>query len=157
MTEACAFAWAALRELGTPRFCEDEGAPDIHLETGRWIEVKSVHNSDDEHKRMEQMLEGQFNSGHVSMPPIGFYKKFCDSFMDSLKKFDRQNRQEGIPNVVFFNLNSLDTPQLANEESVNTMLRMVAEEFEKLYPKVKVVMCYSYNWKSPFRDPFAGA
>ena len=154
LTEACAFAWAASRDLGILRFCDSEGSPDILLDSGRWIEVKAIHNSGDDHERTRGMLDGEMDSGQVLMPADGFYKKICDSFADSLKKFDRQGWQEGIQNIVFFNFTSLDTSSIPNKESVNTRLRMLAEEFENICPKMEVLMCYSYNWKSPFRDPF---
>ena len=155
LTEACAFAWAASRNLGVPSFSDSEGSPDIILDSGSWIEVKAIHRSNDDHKRMRQMLAGGIDSGSVLMPPVGFYKKFCDSFADSVKKFDRQGWQDGIRNIVFFNLTSLDIPSLPNDESVNIELGMLAEEFENICPRVEVVMCYSYNWRSPFREPFA--
>ena len=37
--------------------------------------------------------------------------------------------------------------------SNTTKLRMLAEEFENICPNVGVVMCYSYNWRAPFREP----
>lgn len=155
LSEACAFAWAVSHNLGTPSFCDDEGSPDLFLDNGQWVEVKAIHASGEDSKRTEQMLDGKVVSGCVTMPTEGFYKKFCDSFADSLRKFDRQGWREGIQNIVFFNLTSLDTPSIPNEEGVNTKLRMLAEEFENICPNVRVVMCYSYHWRSPFREPFA--
>lgn len=154
LTEACAFAWAASCNLEIPRFSDSEGSPDILLDSGCWIEAKAIHASDDDNERMGRMLDGDMDSGPVLMPPVGFYKKFCDSFSDSVKKFDRQGWQEGISNIVFFNLTSLDIPSIPNKEGVKTNLMMLAEEFEKICPKVVVVMCYSYNWRVPFREPF---
>ena len=85
------------------------------MDSGRWIEVKAIHDSDDDHERMRRMLAGEMDSGQVLIPAVGFYKKFCDSFADSLEKFDRQGWQEGIRNIVFFNLTSLDIPSIPND------------------------------------------
>jgi hypothetical protein len=42
LTEACAFAWADLRGLGTPRFDYRTGKPDIFVPPDLWIEAKSI-------------------------------------------------------------------------------------------------------------------
>ena len=161
LTEACAFAWASYRGLGIPRFSDCEGTPDIHLDTGIWIEVKAVHHSQEEDERMKRMLAGEVDSGQVTPPNPGLYKKFSDSLKDAVQKFTRQGNQEASgPNIVFFNLTGLDTPQMPITETVLDYLQGWADECEKtlreagLLPEVRVVICHSYQWKEPFRDPF---
>ena len=161
LTEACAFAWASLRELGTPAFCDKEGTPDIRLGDVRWIEVKTIHASQVEDERMKRMLAGAIDPGQVSPPAPGLYGKFENSLKDAMKKFERQCKGESFDaNIVFFNLTSLDTPQMLITDSVLGKLGKWADEMEKrikddnAYGDVKLVMCYGYDWKAPFRDPF---
>ena len=161
LTEACAFAWASLRELGTPAFCDKEGTPDILLGDGRWIEVKAIHASQVEDERMKRMLAGEIDSGQVRPPAPGLYGKFEKALMDAVKKFERQCKGESSdPNIVFFNFASLDTPQMAITECVLAGLGTWADGME-IHLKndeecgdVQLVMCYGYDWKAPFRDPF---
>ena len=37
LTEACAFAWAASRQLGVPQFDYKAGRPDVHVPPNIWI------------------------------------------------------------------------------------------------------------------------
>ena len=161
LTEACAFAWASYRRLGIPRFSDCEGTPDIHLDTGTWIEVKAVHHSQEEDERVKRMLAGEVDAGQVTLPNQALYRKFSDSLKDAVQKFTRQGNQEASGlNVVFFNLTGLDTPQMPKTEAALDSLKGWAEGCEKtlrqadLFPEVKVVICHSYRWKEPFRDPF---
>ena len=158
LAEACAFAWASLRGLESPKFTDAEGTPDIVLDTGRWIEVKAIHNSQEDHARMEEMLKGKVASGQVTEPSLGLYGKFKSSLLDAVKKFARQDQHNGVgPNVVFFNLTNLDTPQMLIEETVLDSLNQWAERSEEVlreFGDVKIVMCLRYDWKVPFRDPF---
>ena len=160
LTEACAFAWVVCRELGTPAFCDEEGTPDILLADGMWIEVKSIHRSREDEERMKRMLAG-VDSGTVRKPAPGLYEKFSSSLTDAVKKFERQgNNETSTLNVVFFNLTTLDVPQMPLTDQVLDSLTEWAEEAEKAIREdkalgdVKLVMCHSYNWKAPFRDPF---
>ena len=72
--EECWIAKAICRQLS-----DYEGTPDIRLETGIWIEVKAVHHSQEEDERMKRMLTGEVDSGQVTPPNRGLYKKFTDS------------------------------------------------------------------------------
>ena len=160
LTEACAFAWVALRELGTPAFSDTEGTPDICLDDDRWVEVKGIHVSQEEDARMKHMLAGEVDSGQVTLPGPGLYRKFTHALMDAIMKFDRQPQQKATDsNFVFFNLTSLDTPQMLKKDSVLADLGNWADEMENCiranreFGIVKLVMCYGYNWKAPFRDP----
>ena len=99
----------------------------------------------------------------VREPAPGLYGKFRSSLIDAVKKFERQGQEEATkPNVVFFNLTTLDVPQLLLTDHVLDSLTEWAEGAEKAIQEnktlgdVKLVMCYSYNWKAPFRDPFSG-
>ena len=161
LTEACAFAWASLRELGTPGYYDKKGTPDIRLGDGRWIEVKAINSSQIDDERMKRMLARKFDSGQVSPPVPGLYGKFKISLMDAVKKFERQCKGESSDaNIVFFNLTSLDTPQMHMTGSIFADLGKWADGMEKSIKDdkasgdVKLVMCFSYNWKVPFRDPF---
>ena len=163
LTEACAFAWVVWSGLGTPAFCDEEGCPDIHLPEGRWIEVKAIHRSLKDEERMRRMLAGEEDSGTVKEPAPGLYGKFHSSLIDAVKKFERQGRNETSKhNVVFFNLTTLDVPQIPLTDHVLDSIAEWAEEAEKAIQEnttlgdVTLVMCHSYNWKSPFRDPFIG-
>ena len=159
LTEACAFAWASSRGLGPLKFWDAEGTPDIWLETGNWIEVKAIHSSDEEAERTQRMLSGEIVSGHVEEPGSGLYKKFQDSLMDAIKKFLRQDTQEALgPNIVFFNLTGLDTPSMVLLEVVKESLSQWADEREGAVGQVekgmdvKLVICFGYQWQSPFRE-----
>ena len=161
LTEACAFAWVVCRELGTPAFSDEEGTPDILLAEGRWIEVKTIHRSREDEERMKAMLAGDVDSGTVTKPAPGLYEKFNSSLTDAVKKFERQGHNEtSTHNVVFFNLTTLDVPQMPLTDQVLDSVAEWAEEAEKAIQEdkalgdVKLVMCHSYNWKAPFRDPF---
>ena len=163
LTEACAFAWVVRRGLGTPAFCDEEGTPDILLADGRWIEVKAIHRSLDDEERMKRMLAGDVDSGTVREPAPGLCGKFHSSLIDAVKKFERQGQNETSKrNVVFFNLTTLDVPQMLLTDHVLDSLTEWAEEAEKAIRDnktlgdVKLVMCYSYNWRAPFRDPYGG-
>ena len=161
LTEACAFAWVVCRELGTPAFCDEEGTPDILLADGMWIEVKAIHRSREDEERMKRMLAGDVDPGTVRKPAPGLYEKFSSSLTDAVKKFERQgNNETSTLNVVFFNITTLDVPQMPLTDQVLDSLTEWAEEAEKAIREdkalgdVKLVMCHSYNWKAPFRDPF---
>ena len=163
LTEACVFAWVVRRGLGTPAFCDKEGTPDILLADGRWIEVKAIHRSLKDDERMRRMLADEVDSGTVREPAPGLYGKFGSSLIDAVKKFERQGQKEATkPNVVFFNLTTLDVPQMPLTDDVLDSLTEWAEEEEKARREnktpgdVRLVMCYSYTWKAPFRDPFSG-
>ena len=160
LVEACAFAWVAGRTSGTPRFSHCEGTPDIMLDTGNWVEVKAIHNSEEDDQRIQRMLSGEGGSGLVTKPDHGLYVKFEHSLMDAIKKFERQEQQKSSnPNVVFFNLTTLDVPQLSIVEDVLADLKTWAEGKEKAIREgeppldVRLVMCYSYDWKAPFTGP----
>ena len=159
LTEACAFAWASSRGFGPPKFWDAEGTPDIFLETGNWIEVKAVHASDEEADRTRLMLAGEVVSGHAIEPGPGLYRKFHDSLMDAVKKFLRQDTQQASgPNIVFFNLTGLDTPSMVLLEGVKENLCQWADKWESTVGQaeggldVKLVMCFRYQWQSPFRE-----
>ena len=159
LTEACAFAWASSRCLGPPKFWDVEGTPDIRLETGNWIEVKAIHSSVEEVERTQRMLAGEIVCGHVEEPSPGLYRKFHDSLVDAIKKFLRQDtRQASGPNIVFFNLTGLDTPSMVLLEGVKENLCQWADEWERPVGQVeegvdvKMVMCFGYQWQSPFRE-----
>ena len=132
LTEACAFAWASSRKLGPLKLWDAEGAPDIFLGAGNWIEVKAIHSSDEEAERTQRMLSGEVVSGQVTEPSPGLYRKFRDSLMDAVKKFSRQDIQEdAAPNIVFFNLAGLDTPSMVLLEVVKENLSLWADECEE--------------------------
>ena len=155
LTEACAFAWASRRGIGNPKFSDEEGTPDILLDDGRWIEVKAIHHSQEEDARMKDMLCGNIVSGQVTEAGPGLYKKFESSLADAMKKFGRQRQQDNAEsNLVFFNLNSLDGPTIPEKEATLGNLVEWAQGIETEKPGVRLVMCYSYNWKEPLRDPF---
>ncbi len=152
LTEACALAWADLRGLSAPAFCEAGGSPDILTGSGRWIEAKAIHASEEDTARTEQMLQGAIDSGHVTQPSPGFYNKFDSAFQDSQKKFQRNGSRD---NVVFFNLAILDIPQIPMKGDVVNDLSDWAESKEVMNPDTRIVICYGYNWRNPCRDPFA--
>ena len=158
LTEACAFAWAVCRGLGTPVFCDEIGTPDILLADGRWIEVKAIHRSQEDEERMGRMIAGDVDSGTVQEPAPGLYGKFSSSLTDAVEKFERQGHNEtSACNVVFFNLTTLDVPQMPITDHVLDCLTEWAKEAEKVIQEnkavgdVKLVMCHSYNWRAPFK------
>ena len=159
LTEACAFAWATQRDLEPLTFSDTEGTPDIRLSDGRWVEVKAIHPSQEEDERMKRMLAGGIDSGQVALPGSGLYRKFEAALEDTVKKFKRQNQQASNPNIVFFNLTGLDTPPSFRKDSALASLKEWADSVEHhrkddKAADVKLVMCYKYEWKAPFRDPF---
>ena len=90
LTEACAFAWADLRGLGPPIFSDAEGAPDVQLDTGFWVEAKAIHSSDEDAERIEEMLEGrEAAGGNVRPTGPGLFNKLDSAFDDAAKKFSR--------------------------------------------------------------------
>ena len=155
LVEACAFAWADLRGLGVAKLSDDTGTPDILLNDGRWIEVKSIHHSQEDVARLKTMREGNVDSGYVTAAAPGLYHKFQSALEDAMKKFDRQGQENNAEvNVVFFNLNSVDISVISKTKETLDNLIKWAEEIESARPDVRLVMCCSYNWKDPFRDPF---
>ncbi len=152
LTEACALAWADIRGLGTPEFCDVEGAPDLLTSIGCWVEVKAIHASEDDVARTKQMRQGTIDSGQVRQPHSGFYSKFESAFQDSKRKFQRQNSHA---NIVFFNLAVLDTPQIPIKGDVLAYLSQWAGSKEETSPDTQIIICYSYDWQNPCRDPFA--
>ena len=161
LSEACAFAWSTMRGIGNPAFCDEQGTPDILFDSGNWVEVKAIRRSEEDNERMERMLAGEVDGGTVRMPAQGLYRKFDSALNDALKKFRRQNHEPSTyPNIVFFNLTTLDVPNIPKEYPVKAILARWAQEKEALLQadewarETKLVMCYIYNWKIPFRDPF---
>ena len=161
LTEACAFAWSSMRGIGDPAFCDQHGTPDIKLDSGNWIEVKAIRRSEQDDERMGRMLAGEVDSGTVRMPTQGLYRKFDSALNDALKKFCRQNPENSPqPDIVFFNLTTVDVPNIPNTETIKECLARWAEEQEVLLREdewireTRLVMCYGYNWRIPFRDPF---
>ena len=161
LSEACAFAWSTMRGLRGPAFCDQQGTPDIILDSGSWIEVKAIRRSEEDNDRMDRMLAGEVDNGTVRMPTQGLYRKFDSALNDALKKFRRQNPENSPqPNIVFFNLTTADVPNIPNTETIKECLARWAEEQEALLQmdkgtsETRLVMCYSYNWRIPFIDPF---
>ena len=117
LSEACAFAWSTMRGIREPSFCDEQGSPDIQFDHGNWIEVKAIRRSEEDKERMERMLGGEMDQGAVRMPAPGLYRKFDSALDDALKKFRRQNSGD-LPqtNIVFFNLTTVDVPNMANIE-----------------------------------------
>ena len=161
LSEACAFAWSTMRGIRGPSFCDEQGTPDIQFDGGNWVEVKAIRRSEEDNERMERMLEGAVDHGTVRMPTLGLYRKFDSALHDALKKFRRQNPGSSPqPNIVFFNLTTVNVPNIPNIEPIKECLARWAEEQEALLRKdertreTRLVMCYSYNWRIPFIDPF---
>ena len=161
LTEACAFAWVAQSKLGAPVFCDSEGAPDVRLADGRWMEVKAIHASQEEDERMVRMLSGEVDSGQVMLPNPGLYGKFNGALKDAIEKFERQDLQgSSEPNIVFFNFTAVDTQSILRTCQVLERLRKWADEIERHVKDntasggVDIVMCYGYDWREPFRNPF---
>ena len=157
LTEACAFAWASMRNLGAPTFTVHEGAPDIQLDTGRCVEAKAIHRSENDDKLMKRMVNGEVVSGQGRELSPALFGKFQSALEDALRKFDRQSGQD---NVVFFNLAYLDMAQGSQKDAILSELSVWADREEKAQRSlgttggVTLVMCYGYNWKTPFREPF---
>ena len=69
-------------------------------------------------------------------------------------------KKPDAPNVVLFNLASIDIPQMLIQENVMASLGEWAERAEmnvsddEALGDVNLVICHAYNWKAPFRDPF---
>ena len=108
---------------------------------------------------MQRMLAGEMDTGHGRPPGPGLYQKFSDSLKDAIKKFLRLDIQlASEPNFVFFNLTGLDTPSLFRIEDVKGNLIEWADECERTILQaeggmdVRLVICYGYQWKTPFRD-----
>ena len=157
LTEACAFAWASMRNLGVPTFTVHEGAPDIQLNTGRWIEAKAIHNSRRDDERIRDMIGGAIVSGRGKTLGPEVFRKLESALNGALRQFDRQN---GQASVVFFNLTALDMDTSRHEGDPFSMLGEWAKDKEEELRRlgktgdVALVLCYGYNWKNPFRDPF---
>ena len=161
LSEACAFAWSTMRGIREPSFCDEQGTPDIQFDGGNWIEVKAIRRSEEDKERMERMLGGEMDQGAVRMPAPGLYRKFGSALDDALSKFRRQNPGNSPQlSIVFFNLTTVDVPNMANIETTKESLARWAEEQEDLLRKdertkdTRLVMCHSYNWRVPFIDPF---
>ncbi len=162
LTEACAFAWAAdIRKLGDPRFCFDEGAPDIWVDSGWWIEAKTKHPPQNESQLRSQMLRsGAVVTAHVCSAREGLYHALCADFQDAKEKFQRQRRGKL---VVFFNIVDFGISQWAIrreqfEDVVKFIHCLAAQE-----PEIEAVTCYAYNWRQcvsssgVIKDPPGGA
>lgn len=155
LTEACALAWATGHpQLGTPLFSTAEGTPDIRCKADWWIEAKAIGSSEENKQRIRWLLDtGGVDTGVVAHPTSGLLDKFVSAFEDAQRKVERQN---GGRLIVFFNLTSLDLPQLPIEQEV---LRQVIAKVAALgakQPDTETVLCYRYNWPNPLGGTIEG-
>ena len=151
LTEACAFAWADLRKLGSPKFSDAEGTPDVYLDTGYWVEAKAIHSSKEDAELTQRMIKGYVAGGAVTQPAPGLFNKLGSALGDATGKF---NRQRGDNNVVFLNVTIVDLPQIPIKNQVLGQIKDWADGKELTDPSVSIVLCHSYNWQEPVRDPF---
>lgn len=139
LTEATAFAWVTLRDLGTPRFVEKKGAPDIRVDQKYWVEAKA------------KLPTGAWWQGP---PPPHLLNR---QFHRAIKQFMRQESRQN--NIVFLNLYGIldvSWEKGHSERSVAPFVKwaeMKELEFEAL--GVTVVICSNFDWKNPIRDPWA--
>jgi hypothetical protein len=151
LTEACAFAWAALRQLGTPQFDYKAGRPDVHVPPDTWIEAKAVHPSQASNEEMALMMAGEISVGYVAPPGQNRGLNFLSSLQDALKKFTRLGNGQWI---VFFNLPSVDVNQIPDRAAVLSRYVALLNAQEQANPGVRIVFCEGYDWRAPRRDPF---
>lgn len=151
LTEACAFAWAVLKKLGTPEFHYREGAPDIYVNPGIWIEAKTIHPSlEDKELRERVFKKGEVAGVTVPISYEGLFRKFEYDFKDAKGKFKRQGTGK---NIAFFNLAQLDVSAwLEKKEYILAKLDQWANSKKSSKPTIYIVICYNYNWQGPFRD-----
>jgi hypothetical protein len=148
LTEACAFAWADMRQLGCPAFCWAAGAPDIHTPT-HWIEAKAIHRSKEAKELSQRMPRNEVVTYGCREPGIRLIGKFDSAFEDAKRKFERQ---QGGNRVVFFNFTWLDEFSWHSGDQVLDELKDWAKSKAIREPTIDVVMCYAYNWERPFWD-----
>lgn len=148
LTEACAFAWAArIAGLGTPRFSTKEGAPDLYCDSGCWVEAKAIHSSDTNKALLRTMREtGEGITGVVTEPGPGLLRKLQLKFENAQRKFDRQEKG---PFLVFFNVTSVDLPQIPIKEDVLKQLARAATSMAAVAKDIDTVVCYAYDWTRP--------
>ena len=154
LNEALAFAWVVQRRLGRPKFFEGpEGGPDIRVGAEYWVEVKSIHGSQQYNLDVDALAQGIVIGGAVREAGDGLYRKFNEHFAKAIRQFKRQGSQDN--NIVFFSIWNLDIASMPIiDQETERMLSWAAEK-EGETPGVKIVLCYNFNWKNPFRDPWA--
>lgn len=149
LTEACAFAWAHQRHLGSPAFSHQEGCPDIRVLPDLWIEAKAINRSQENKRATEAMIGGRAVCGAVTDPNPGLISKFESALADAKRKL---NRQGSGRLVVFFNLTWLDESAWGLKSGVFAQLQDWAKKVSE--PRIHVVVCYLYDWQNPFHDPY---
>lgn len=158
LTEALAFAWADLRQLGAPRFDYSEGMPDIHVEDFGWIEAKTIHNSNKDREfwakqRVGDVLTGTGVVTDVNSLPEGLRNKLESIWEDAMRKFSRCPPGRG---VIYVHIASLDwdlSRGFTNEET-RAQSSVWADSKRSAKRQVDIVLSYDYSWRHPFRDPF---
>jgi hypothetical protein len=146
VTEACAFAWAwSAGDLGVPRFSQVEGTPDLVTDTGWWIESKALHASDKDKALVRALLEtGEVTSGAVTEPGAGLQMKARSALENAAQK---RSRQKTGRLAVFFNLTSVDLPQLAIKEAVvGDLFASLCSAGAELSIN-RIALCYGYAWQ----------
>jgi hypothetical protein len=148
LTEACAFAWADLCQLGRANFDYREGAPDVYVEQATWVEAKSINPSQADRALTRHMAKtGAVISGDVPSIGPGLLSKFQYSYEDARRKFARQGQGRYF---VFFNLTQLDMNLWPRTQEILEMLVNWAEAQVEHDPSIGITMTYAYDWQHPF-------
>lgn len=150
MVEAGALAWAST-SAGLPgiRFTDDDGTPDLVTSNNVFIEVKTIHRSPQEQKKMRAMANAGFG---VRGPEIltsvhpNMIKKFDDGLQDAIKKRDRQ---QGANLIVYYRLDGVDWPM--KWEEAWRLIELWAGRASAA-TGVRVVVIRGGHWDSPFVD-----
>ena len=140
LNEACAFAWCSTQKTGRAVLVDEPGQPDLFIDTGHWVEAKSIHSSVSNDIVMKDMIAGSIISGSVQSPHPTLFKKFDDALLDARKKFARVG---STASIVFFNLAAVDIGQWPKVESIKDTLMAWATDQERNYNGLGIVICFS--------------
>jgi hypothetical protein len=112
---------------------------------GWWIEAKALHASDEDKALVRELLEtAEVTSGAVMEPGAGLLMKARAALENAAQK--RSRRKSGRL-AVFFNLTSVDLPQLAIKEAViGGLFASLCSAGVELSVD-RIALCYAYAWQ----------
>lgn len=153
LTEAEAFAWAwQVAEIGEPDFVWEEGAPDLAVKEGCWIEAKTVRTSDFDNSEWERARdqarprgELPMRSGQVRSIDARFARKLDSQLENALGKWMTQRKGSNL--IVFYCINlDIDIDWDEAWAAIGSWIQSCRR------PGVRVVACDNHRWRQPIVD-----
>jgi hypothetical protein len=143
LTEAVAFAWAAGRIRGTPRFTDDISKPDILSDGGIGCEAKSIHPPQD--RRAESSYAGPM----LATPSDGLLRKLRSDGAKAASQLSAADCREGL---LFVNVVGLaDLAEDISNRAIVANLAASAPALLATHPALTVIaIAWNFGWKAPF-------